>query len=448
MIIHLDKTKLHLVDFFRKTEALELFEAYKRSQWWPYEKIVARQLEKIRSLLSHAYTNVPYYRRLFDENGVKPEAIRTLGDFRGLPLLSKETVRAAGDRMLAKNKERFKPHRKATGGSTGRPLTYYMDKKSRSAQWAHIYRLWNTAGWDPGDRMVVLGGTSLTPSAYAVKKWFYVKLNNWLLLSAFGMSDESMQQWVGKLRGFKARYLHAYASSAYLLAKFLQDNHITDIRFHAVFTTAEVLQPKYRETIERVFDCRVYDFYGAADGGAFAFECEKQEGLHCVSESCFVEIVAENGRLAEPGEIGEVVTTDLNNYAMPFIRYKLGDKGTFAAHACACGRGLPLLQTIIGRTPDFIESRAGERYHEEFFSYLFKDVAWIAQFCVVQENRLELWVYLKPDRPPSEAEIERMRRFLSKKFPGMRLEIKVTDSLPVSANGKFKYIINKTTHQN
>lgn len=291
--------------------------------------------------------------------------------------------------------------------------------------------------------MVMLGGTSLYPSAYAVKKWFYVKLNNWLLLSAFGMSDAHMQKWIKQLRRFKAQYLHAYASGAYLLAKFIEERNISDIKFNAVFTTAELLHPKYRKTIERVFRCKVYDFYGAADGGAFAFECEQQKGLHCVSESCFIEVVKSDGKPAAPGEIGEIVTTDLNNYAMPFIRYKVGDQGAFAESACDCGRGLPRLQTVVGRTPDFIESKTGERYHEEFFSYLFKEIDWVCQFCVVQENRDALQIYFKPDRPPQQSALDHLHSFLSKKFKNMNLKLQVTQDLPVSPNGKFKYIINK-----
>ncbi len=438
------RAKLQLVERLRRTEALKRYEVYKRSEWFTPEQILDIQLDKIRKLLKHAQAQVPYYRDIFLQAGVQPDDIKTVRDYQRLPLLTKDTVRQNGDQMLARNRAVFAPHRKATGGSTGHPLTYYMDRQSRSAQWAHIYRLWHTAGWQPGEKMVMLGGSSLYPSSDAIKKWFYVKLNNWLPLSAFGMSPVKMLAWTEQLRKFKARFMHAYASSAYLFAKFLQENAIQDIRFDAVFTTAEMLQPKFRTLIEQVFGCKVFDFYGAADGGAFAFECEAHLGLHCVSESCFIEIVNETGDAAAPGEIGEVVTTDLNNHAMPFIRYRLGDKGMFAEAPCSCGRGLPVLQKVIGRTPDFIESKTGERYHEEFFSYLFKEVDWISQFCVVQKSRDQLDVFLKADTQPTASELVRLQDFLSKKFKGMTLQFKLSEELPVSASGKYKYIINKT----
>lgn len=444
MIKSLNKLKLRLVDILRKTDALKLYEEFSETQWLTKKEISQIRWQRLKDLLNHAYVNVFYYRKLFDTNGIKPNDIRSIEDFRKIPILTKDIIRANQDDMLSKNKGVFQPLKKASGGSTGHPLIYYMDRRSWSAKWAIVYRLWNNEGWTPGDRVVLLAGTSLYPSIHGIKKWFYVKLNNWLILSAFNMSEINMKIWVDKIRRFDAKFMHGYPSSIYLFAKFLEDIDIKDISFQAVFTTAEPLMPKYRDTIERVFSCEVFDLYGANDGGGFSFECKEHNGLHCASESCMIEVIKEDGSVAGDGEPGEIVSTDLFNYAMPFIRYKVGDIGTVDSKPCKCGRGLLLLKEIKGRSHDFLTTKDGQKVHGEFFGHLFRGIACIRQFYVVQESECELSIYIKPNIVPSANELRWIENVVQRKFDGMDINIHLTESTPVTASGKFKYIVNKT----
>lgn len=238
--------------------------------------------------------------------------------------------------------------------------------------------------------------------------------------------------------------MHAYASSAYLLAKYLEYNDIKDISFEAVFTSAEPLYPKYRYTIKKIFSCEVFDLYGANDGGGYAFECEEHNGLHCVSERAFIEVLKEDGTMTDDGEIGEIVSTDLLNYAMPFIRYKVEDNAILDPNPCKCGRRLPLLKKIQGRSHDFVTSKNGQKVHGEYFAHLIRGIDWIAQFQVVQETPVVLSIFLKPDRQPSNSQIKRVKDLLQSKFNGMNIRVNLTDSVHATKGGKFKYIINKT----
>ena len=269
-------------------------------------------------------------------------------------------------------------------------------------------------------------------------------MNNWLTLSAFEMSNNTMKKWINKLRKFKARYMYAYASSAYLLAKYFEENSISNIYFDAIFTTAEVLHPKFRETIERVFSCEVFDTYGGTDGAGFAFECKEHTGLHCTSENSIIEILREDGSVAENGETGEIISTDLFNYSMPFIRYKVGDIAAYDLNPCNCKRGLPLLKNIQGRSNDFVTTRNGQKVHGEFFAHLLHGINWICQFYVVQESTTSLSLYLKLDKPHSHQEIRWIENRLKRKFFDMDINISLTENIPKAQSGKFKFIINRT----
>jgi phenylacetate-CoA ligase len=304
-----------------------------------------------------------------------------------------------------------------------------------------MYRQWSIAGWQPGDKLIYLGGSSLYPSLHALGKWFYIKLNNWILLSAFQMSDDNMKKWIIKIKQLNVKFMHAYASSAYLFAKFVEDQGITDISFKAVVTSAEPLYSEYRDTIERAFSTEVYDLYGAVDGGGFAYECEQHSGLHCAFENSLIEVLKEDGNLAGPGEDGEIIATDLFNYAMPFIRYRVGDIATVDSSLCKCGRESPLLKNIKGRSHDFVTTRDGRNVHGEYFAHLFRGADWISQFYVVQESETELLIYLKPEKWPSPNQIGFIENTMKRNFSGMKIDIKLTENIPTTKGGKFRYVI-------
>ncbi len=443
----INKAKFRLMDRLRGTEALKFYQQFLETQWLSAEAICDWQWERVQNLLHHAYDHVPYYRKLFSDNGMHPNDIGSWEDFRRIPILSKRTIRANSEAMLADNRRVFHPHKKATSGSTGAPLQYFLDKKSHSTKWAIVYRLWHLAGWRPGDKVVFLGGTSLYPSVRAMVKWLYVRLNNWLLLSAFDMSEKNMRLWANRVRRFNANYMHAYASSAYLFAKFVEQNHITDVQFKAVFTTAEPLLLHYRETIRRVFNSEVFDLYGAADGGGFAFECEQHYGLHCASESCVLEVIRDGQLVNTLGDTGEIISTDLFNYAMPFIRYKVDDVARVGNATCKCGRGLLLLQEIKGRSHDYVQTSDGTKVHGEFFDYLFREMDWVSQFQIIQQSESDLLVYVNPSQMPQKTKIKWIQDFLSQKFAGMRIEVILTGQIPKTRSGKFNYIVNKLSNE-
>jgi phenylacetate-CoA ligase len=397
----------------------------------------------LSELLRHASAHVPYYREVFATLRIDPANVHPGADLRALPIVSKAVMRAEPDRFTADNSARFQPTVRTSSGTTGEPFRFLMSRASRSAQWACIYRQWHVGGWEPGDRMAWLGGTSISPSTRAAMRWVYGRLNNWQTLSAFEMSPANMDRWLELIRDRPIRFMHAYPSSAAGFAEHAIARGVS-APMTSVTTSAELLHPHQREVIERAFSCRVNDLYGANDGGAFAYQCEQRNGFHLVAERALVEILRADGTPAGPGESGRIVSTDLTNYAMPFIRYETGDEAAWSAQPCPCGRGLPLLQTIFGRANDYLTTRTGEKVHSGFFTYTVRSLPWIDQFQAVQESASRLTVYVKPKEGANADHLDHLSGVLAKKFQEMEISVQVVDSIPLSRAGKLRFVVNKT----
>lgn len=437
---------IRLVDRFRDTDALNVYREYLHTQWSSPAIHRAYQITALKKLIAHAYTNTVYYRELFDREGLTPADFTALDSLSMLPILEKDTIRARQEDFIAKNMGQFSPKKKATGGSTGTPLSYFMDRDARSSHWATMYRQWHTGGWRPGTMLVYLGGSSIFPAANDVKRWVYVRLNNWKALSSFDMTEENMAKWLHMIRESKIRYMHSYASSANLLATFAEANGMRDFQLKSVFTSAESLLPRHRETIERVFRCEVFDLYGANDGGGFAFECEEHLGLHAVSERAIMEVIDTRGDPVASGETGELITTDLLNYSMPFIRYRVGDMASKKPKDCPCGRGLPLFSPIQGRSHDFVLTKKGAKVHGEFFAHLLRNRQWVDQFSVVQEENGDIVLLIRTMSRELPDEAKEIQGVLKQKFEGSNVSLQPALEMPVASSGKHRFVINKMHH--
>jgi phenylacetate-CoA ligase len=186
----------------------------------------------------------------------------------------------------------------------------------------------------------------------------------------------------------------------------------------------------------------VQDEYGCGEVGPIAYQCE-QGRLHVMSENLLVEVLTEKGELAGPGQTGEIVVTDLNNRAMPLIRYRLGDFAV-VGRPCSCGRGFPVLENIRGRAYDFVERADGRRYHGEFFMYLFEDLRShglpIGQFQITQIARRALEILVvTPESASAEVEA-RIGHQLGDRLPGMEVTVRRVESIPREASGKMRVI--------
>jgi len=417
------------------------------SQWWTKEKIEELQMMRLEKLLNHAYKNVPYYQKRFEEVGLLPKDIQSPADLSRLPVLSKSDIQENLSNMIACNVDIQKLKENHTGGSTGIPLTFYQDANFLAWGNADLLRNYRMTSYELGTRWAFLWGSDYDSRVH--KGWFgRVKdqvIFNTIWINSFDLTTETLIEAAKQLHRWNPEILVAYVSSVTLLAKLIKENNIKGILPRAIQTSAEVLTQGDRELIRDVFGCEAFDRYGCREVGNIAHECDAHEGLHILSENNLVGLVNANDQPVGTGEIGRIIVTNLNNFAMPFIRYEIGDMGIGAERICSCGRGLPLLDSVIGRQTDIITSPSGKLLHGEFFTHLFYGLDGIKQFRVVQETRDDLYVFIVPGQDFEKQNAFKLLEDTIHQYgdEAFRIHFEILDKISPAASGKYRFTISK-----
>jgi len=232
-----------------------------KTQWWRLKDLLKFQEKKLHAILEHAYRNVPYYHKMFNQLKIKPQDIKTVSDLQKLPILKKEIVRNYKDDLIAKNYSKGELIFSATGGSTGEPMSFFVDRKWSAWNIAAAYREWNWAGYCMGQKIVYLWGAHQDLSKQQELK---IKLSNLInrriMLDAYKMNRKMLDNSVKVLKKFKPKFINAYPSAIYLMSQYIEKKGLGDIRPRAIFTSCETLLDNQRRTIENIFDCDVFDY--------------------------------------------------------------------------------------------------------------------------------------------------------------------------------------------
>ncbi|MFY7942697.1 MAG: phenylacetate--CoA ligase family protein, partial [Burkholderiaceae bacterium] len=328
------------------------------TQWWSPEKLRALQLRKLQALLAEVGVQVPYYRDLFKRLAFDPREVRSLDDLRQLPFLTKAEIRAHTGAL--KHEQASGLARFNTGGSSGEPLIFFIGKERVShdvaAKW-RATRWWNV---DIGDPEIVVWGSPIELGAQDRVRWLRDQLIRTELLPAFEMSDAKLDGFLDAIRSKKPKMLFGYPSALTHIAKHALKRGLAmnDLGIRVAFVTSERLYDEQRATISQVFGCPVANGYGGRDAGFIAHQCP-EGGMHLTAEDIIVELVDKSGSPVQDGNPGEIVVTHLATRDFPFIRYRTGDVAVMDTNKCACGRGLPMLKEIQGRTTDFVVAQDG-----------------------------------------------------------------------------------------
>jgi phenylacetate-CoA ligase len=367
------------------------YESLERTQWLSRQDVLSIQDEKLRRLVHHAYRNVPYYRSVFQAARLSPADIRGVGDLQKLPFLTKAHVRDhLHHGLLSDDHRKSEMLRIRTSGSTGEPLACYVDRTQLEQRWAATLRSQGWAGYRFGDRSVRLWHQTLgLDASQQLKERLDAALSRRKFIPVFELREDGLAEVLADIARYEPSLLDGYTEALDFMARFIVRRGASAPRPGAVMTSAQTLSGASRALIETAFRCAVFDKYGAREFSGIAYECEAHAGHHVVAESYVVEIL-KGGVPARPGEIGEVVVTDLTNRCMPFIRYRLGDLAIAMAdsESCACGRGLPRIGDIEGRIQSIIQGTDGRFLPGTFFSHYLKDFDHaIARYQVLQERR-------------------------------------------------------------
>ncbi|MCO6439773.1 MAG: phenylacetate--CoA ligase family protein [Nitrococcus mobilis] len=414
-----------------------------RSQWWSPEALGAHRARRLREFLVRVQRTVPYYRALFEEIGFQAKDLCDVGDLRHVPLLDKPTIRANLEALKAEGSKRLTVFN--TGGSSGEPLTFYLSRERVSHDVAAKWRATRWWGVDIGDPEVVLWGSPIELGAQDRLKAIRDRLLRSKLLPAFAMSESNMSRFLHDIRRIRPRMLFGYPSALALLATGAErlDMGMDDLGIRVAFVTGERLYPEQKKRIASVFGCRVANGYGGRDAGFIAHECP-QGGMHLSAEDVVVETVDARGAPVPTGRPGEIVVTHMATGEFPFIRYRTGDVGILGVADCPCGRGLPVLREIHGRTTDFVVAADGTIMHGLALIYTVRALPGVHMFKIVQESRDLVRVLVVPTGDLTQDIAETIRSGCRARL-GSQVDVRVerVDAIPPERSGKYRYVVSR-----
>lgn len=420
---------------------------FERSQYLPSGDLQQLQLRRLRTLLSYAEQECPFYRERIRSAGIKPESM-SVEDLTALPVLTKQDIQANREAMMAKGFPEQQRVRNQTGGSTGSPLQFYVDKERFDSRLASTERHNRWTGMRPGDWCAHLWGARLDQISDG-SQWS--RLRNALIyrrieLNTSSISDTDWTGFIAGIRGKRPRFLLAYANSAVLFAEYLERQKIDDLRFEAIITTAEVLLPEQRTKLESILGGRVFNRYGCREVSIIASECEEHSGMHVNADALLVELIPDP---SVPQGSGKIVVTDLLNRSMPLIRYVIGDVGRWSEMPqCPCGRGLPLLADVQGRTTDFLRLADGRMVSGPALTLVVADMPDVQQVQIVQRAIDAITLRVVPGRGYGEGTRAELQKRLSLYLQDAAvLKIVETDSIPTESSGKYRFVVNEMESQ-
>ena len=400
-----------------------------KSQYWSRKKIEEYQNKRLKELMEHAYTNVPYYTRLFDKLGLKPSDIKTKKDLKKLPVLTKEIIRDNyNDLLVADYKKRS--YGSKTSGSTGTPIEFRLTKEDFSWFWAAHLRAWQWAGYDLGDKHIRV----IQRPRDKLFKNIQDRLMRCRFFSPGSMDETKINEFIQKINEFDPKMIYVYASTASVVGEYLLTKRMS-LNIPITITTADNLTPKNKKIIEMAFNTKVYDDYGCGgEGLKVASQCAKGH-YHVTDESMILEYMK-----------NEMTITSLNNYAMPLIRYQPGDIVTPSSGMCKCGRKLSMIKSVDGRSSDYILTYSGEKLFAQFFGRnLMYHIPTINQYKIIQKKIDEIEIIMVVDKKHNRKDAEnKIAEYISThttvKF---RIFFKYVDSIYPDKNGKIRIIENR-----
>ena len=405
--------------WFVSSRVLELQALLEVSQWLPTQKIREYQEERLRSLINHAYHHVHFYRDLFDERGLTPDDVRTIEDLLKLPIIDKSMVREnIFFGLMSDNHDKGDLQKVTTSGSTGEPFFTFLEKHQVEMRIAATARSFEWCGYRFGDRQLRLWHKHLALDwSQIMREVIDAKLTRRAFIPAYEMDANGLAEFMSTIDRVKPVFIDGYAESFNFIAKYLQSRSWSGHKPKAIMTSGQMLPDASRRIIEEAFGCKVFDKYGAREfGGGLSYECEEHNGHHVVAECAIVEII-KDGRPAPPGEIGELVITELNNFAVPLIRYRLGDLAAQVDNSkpCRCGRGLPRIGPIEGRIQSIIIGTNNRSVPGTFFARLFSGHEHIVkQFQVTQEKAGAITITIVKGPLFSETALQTIQREIYK----------------------------------
>lgn len=364
--------RISLIDLLGGTFISKSLKKFKEEQLLPPEEIQQLSKSRLDQLFKAAKSSTKYY--------------KDAKNYDNLDVLDKATIKQHYNEFIATD-FKLKMHPKSTGGSTGIPLNYLTTRASRSAMWAGIVMSWEVAGYQWGDKVAFIAGTSIFKSNFKHKLFYH--LFNIEVYSVYDLSDKKIKEYLKQIKESKVTIIYGYASAIGHIANFILRHESYEFpHLKGIVCTSEVLTDNVRHQIQTAFFVPVYNQYGCNEAGVSAYEC-KYHHLHLISSRCFYELDAEQ----------HLIATDLTNRGFIMMKYKTGDMIEFdESIVCACKSNYPIIKHVLGRTSDIVTDYEGHSLHSSFFNILFREDTSIKQFQIVfSKTTLKIYLNVNPD---------------------------------------------------
>ena len=411
------------------------------------EAVQRVQKERLEALMRFAWENTPYYKEALG----KAKVVESGGQVRlerleEVPFLTKEIIVREFDRLKSRDiaSRRWSPN--SSGGSTGEPVTFLQDRDYENGTIAATLFFFSMAGKEMGERELKLWGSER--DIFEGSIGWREKTRNWLyhrmLLNSFRMGERELGRYVAQWNAFRPKVVWSYVDSAYELARFVEAKGLEIYSPRAIILTAGTLAAEMRRYIEKVLKTTVLNQYGSREVGGIAAECPHQHGLHLFEWKQFVEIIGPQGQRLPPGQEGEIAVTNLENYVMPMIRFRIGDRGILGVQQPSCKYPLRVLEKVTGRITNHFVRPDGQLIHGEYFTHLFYFRPWVKRFQVAQKALDLVICYVVGEKEKSAGDAreitEKIRLVMGE---NCRVEFQFVPEIPPLRSGKYLFTVSE-----
>ena len=411
------------------------------AQWWERDRILLERDRLLRRLIALAHREVPFYRDLWDEHGIKPEDVQTASDLAKLPEVTKDMLRAGYPAQTVRPTGQ-RTHEECSSGSTGRPFCVQEDAYTAGWYRASFMLALEWSGWRIGDPQLQMGMT-LRRSRGRRAKDLLLRCH---YVSAYDLTDPSLDSHLARIDRYGLRHVWGYPGAVYFLARRATQVGWTR-ELDAIVTWGDTLFPDFRKTIESAFHTRVFDTYGCAEGMQVSAQCGYSSHYHVHDLDVIVEYVDDNGRAVDSGEPGNLVLTRLHPGPMPLVRYRVGDVGIQGGSPCKCGRGFGTMDSILGRESDVVTTPSGNRLIVHFFTGVLEHFPEIDTFQVTQDRPSEIVLRVIPGKGFQPQIVERAANMLRQRGADLEIQIEIVDEIALTQAGKRRFIISSLSTQ-
>ncbi len=437
---HLTFNLISYFSYYRKTRKL-----LKSKNFHHNEYLRNFQFNKLKKIIEYAYKNVPYYTDLFNNIKFKPDDFQSLDDLKKIPFLTKDIIRNNYDKLVAKNFPKRHIKEVQTGGTTGLPLTFMLDKRySTLNELVYLNHMWRRIGYKTRDKCVVLREDKIENVIEGKKYWQRNILTNWLIMSAIHLNADTYSIFYNKIQRFKPKFLIAFPSNIYLLAKFIKANNLSPIpSVKAVICSSENIYDWQRNFIEEIFNTKVFSYYGHSEKCILAAECSGSSNYEFYPQYGYVELINEKGDYcSKENEEGELIATGFNNFASPLIRYKTDDIGIYTSKCSEHNAKWFTIKKIVGRAQDFLIDKDKVPKSYIYIDRPFWDIRdKIFAYQYIQNKPGKVVLNIHSKEKLDKYLLEEIRKIFNKTYFKFDLEIKEVDHIPKTRSGKFKYLL-------